>query len=422
MHSPRLLALGVVAALSLTACTAADPTPPAVAPSGTTSASASQTLLPSGEPSTSPHASPTVEPISDSPPPVALQTVGEGFAAPIGIAPAPGGWLIVNEQEGRAVAFDPVSGETAMTLDISDRVASGGERGLLGLVLHPDWPSDDRAFVHYSGSDGGTVLSEFRGSQPDGEAPTLDPRLEIVLLTLAQPFGNHNGGQLAFGPDGQLWMALGDGGSGGDPLVSGQDPTTLLGSILRLDVSTRGAYAIPDDNPFADGNGGAPEVYLFGLRNPWRFSFDRATGELWIADVGQGAYEEVNRLDPGDAGANLGWNTMEGAHCFQVADCSADGLVLPVAEYGRDEGCSVTGGHVYRGPAIDGLRGWYLMADYCSGRLLGVRSDTDASSVATPVLVLETGARVSAIGTDDRGELYLADLEAGRISRIVPGG
>ncbi|MEO5986648.1 MAG: PQQ-dependent sugar dehydrogenase [Candidatus Limnocylindria bacterium] len=421
MHSPRLLVLGVVAALSLAACSAADPTPSTDAPSGAASASASPTAPASDEPSTSPHASPTVEPISDSPPPLALQTVGEGFAAPIGIAPAPGGWLIVNEQEGRAVALYPDSGEMATTLDVRDRVGGGGERGLLGLVLHPDWPSDDRAWVHYSGSDGGTVLSEFRGSQADGEAPTLDPGSEIVLLTLAQPFGNHNGGQLAFGPDGQLWMALGDGGSGGDPLGSGQDPMTLLGSILRLDVSTPGAYAIPEDNPFADGRDGAPEVYLFGLRNPWRFSFDRATGELWIADVGQGAYEEVNRLDPGDAGANLGWNKMEGAHCFEVADCSTDGLVLPVAEY-ADVGCAVTGGHVYRGPAIDGLRGWYVMADYCSGRLMAVRSDTDASSVVAPLLVLKTGARVSAIGTDERGELYLADLEAGRISRIVPGG
>ncbi len=422
MDSPRLLVLGGLAALTLAACTAADPTPSAVTPPFSESTGASPTVAASNDPDASADASPTVEPVSDTPPPLALQTVGDGFAAPIGIAPAPGGWIIVNEQAGRAVALAPDSGETATTLDISDRIGSGGERGLLGLVLHPDWPDDDRAFVHYSGSDGGTVLSEFRGSQAEGAAPTLDPGSEVVLLTLAQPFGNHNGGQLAFGPDGQLWMALGDGGSGGDPLGSGQDPTTLLGSILRLDVSTAGTYAIPDDNPFADGQGGAPEVYLFGLRNPWRFSFDRATGALWIADVGQGAYEEVNRLDPGDAGANLGWNTMEGAHCFGASDCSTDGLVLPVAEYGRDVGCSVTGGHVYRGAEIDGLRGWYLMADYCSGRLMGVRSDTDASAVAAPTMVLETGARVSAIGTDDRGELYVADLEAGRISRIVPGG
>lgn len=422
MRSPRLLILGGLAAFILAACAATDPTPSTVTPSVATPPGASQTVTPSAGAIPSFDASPTVEPISDTPPPLAMQTVGEDFAAPIGLAPAPGGWLIVNEQGGRAVALDPSNGETATTLDISDRTASGGERGLLGLVLHPDWPNDDRAFVHYSGSDGGTVLSEFHGSQADGAPPTLDPGSEVVLLTQAQPFGNHNGGQLAFGPDGQLWMALGDGGSGGDPLGSGQDPTTLLGSILRLDVSTAGAYAIPDDNPFADGREGAREVYLFGLRNPWRFSFDAATGLLWIADVGQGAHEEVNRLDPGDAGANLGWNTMEGAHCFQARDCSTDGLVLPVAEYGRDVGCSVTGGHVYRGPAIDGLRGWYLMADYCSGRLMGVRSDTDASSVAAPLVLLETDARVSAIGADNRGELYVADLATGRISRIVPGG
>ncbi len=422
MHSPRLLVMGVLVALSLAACTAAEPTPSIATPSAATPPDASRTVTPSTGAGPSLGGSPSDEPISDTPPPVGLETVGEGFAAPIGIAPAPGGWLVINEQAGRAVALDPGSGETSTTLDISDRISSGGERGLLGLVLHPDWPNDDRAFVHYSGSDGGTVLSEFRGSQPEGAAPTLDPGSEAVLLTQAQPFGNHNGGQLAFGPDGKLWMALGDGGAGGDPMGNGQDPTTLLGSILRLDVSTAGTYAIPDDNPFANGRDGAPEVYLFGLRNPWRFSFDAATGMLWIADVGQGAYEEVNRLDPGDAGANLGWSTMEGAHCFGVADCSTDGLVLPVAEYGRDVGCSVTGGHVYRGAAIDGLSGWYMMADYCSGRLMGVRSDTDASSVATPRVLLETGARISAIGTDSRGELYVADLGAGRISRVVPGG
>lgn len=422
MRFPRLAAIGLALAALLGACTASAPSSSGPAAS---SASASATSPRSSPRSPSPGASapaPTAGEIADPPPAVALQPIAEGLSAPIGIASAPGGWLIVNEQSGHALSIDPASGETVTTLDIRDRVGSGGERGLLGLVLHPNWPADGRAFVHYSDSSGNTVLSEFSGTQEGAGPPVLDPASEQELLTAEQPFGNHNGGQLAFGPDGYLWMALGDGGSGGDPLGNGQNPMTLLGSILRLDVATAGGYAIPDDNPFAGGTDGAPEVYLFGLRNPWRFSFDRMTSELWIADVGQGAYEEVNRLDPDTAGADLGWNVMEGAHCFSSLDCSTDGLVLPVAEYGRDLGCSVTGGHVYRGAAIDGLTGWYLMADYCSGRLFGVRSDASASEVATPTTLLETGASITAIGSDDAGELYVADVGSGIVSRIVPGG
>ncbi len=421
MHPLRPAVLVLAIAMVLTACAGDDPsgTSSASAEPSATTAPASPTPSASAEPTGA--ASPTVGPISDTPPPLALETVAEGLQSPIGIASAPGGWLLVNEQPGRAVGVDPSSGETTTVLDIRDRVASGGERGLLGLVLHPDWPNDPRAFVHYSDAAGNTVLSEFRGTADGDSAPVLDPSSETVLLTAEQPFPNHNGGQLAFGPDGYLWMALGDGGSGGDPLANGQNPATLLGSLLRLDVSENGTYAIPSDNPFADG-GGAPEVYIYGLRNPWRFSFDRATGALWIADVGQGTHEEVNRLDPAAAGANLGWNVMEGAHCFEAAECSTDGLVLPVAEYGRDMGCSVTGGSVYRGQAVDGLQGWYLMGDYCSGRLFGVRSDTAASEVATPPVVLETGMRITSIGTDDVGEIYLSDFAGGTISRVVPGG
>ncbi|MGQ0606944.1 MAG: PQQ-dependent sugar dehydrogenase, partial [Chloroflexota bacterium] len=229
-------------------------------------------------------------------------------------------------------------------------------------------------------------------------------------------------GQLAFGADGHLWMGLGDGGSGGDPMGNGQDPSTLLGTILRLDVSGAGAYAIPDDNPFADGADGAPEVYLYGLRNPWRFSFDPETDALWIADVGQNAYEEIDRLDPAaDAGANLGWNVMEASHCFVDAACSSDGLVLPVAEYGRDLGCSVTGGSVYRGTALDGLRGWYVFSDYCSGHLFGTRSDTDGSDLS-PRILAETGSAITSFGTDEAGELYVTDLAGGFLARIVAGG
>lgn len=370
-----------------------------------------------------PAGSPTLEPIADDPPHVALEVVADGLADPIGIASAPGGWLLVNERAGRVVAIHRA--ERSIALDITDRVLGEGERGLLGLVLHPDWPEDGRAFVHYSDRNGDTVLSELTGSQDGDAAPVLDPASERVLLTVDQPFANHNGGQLAFGPDGYLWFGLGDGGSGGDPLGNGQNPFALLGSILRLDVSEPGGYTVPPDNPFADGSGGAPEVYLYGLRNPWRFSFDPETGLLWIADVGQGAYEEIDRIDPAaTAGANLGWNVMEGSHCFADAACSSDGLVTPLAEYGHDQGCSVTGGYVYRGGAIDGLRGWYLFGDYCSGLLFGIRSDAEApadGSALAPRVLLETGRSISSFGTDTDGDLYFTDIGGGALLRIVAG-
>jgi hypothetical protein len=280
--------------------------------------------------------------------------------------------------------------------------------------------------VHYSDRNGDTVLSEFTGSQDEGAAPSLDAASEEVLLTVAQPFANHNGGQLAFGPDGYLWFGLGDGGSGGDPLGNGQNPSALLGSILRLDVSAPGAYAIPADNPFADGADGAPEVYLYGLRNPWRFSFDSETGLLWVADVGQESYEEVDRIDPATAaGANLGWNLMEASHCFAEQACTSDGLVLPIAEYGHDQGCSVTGGLVYRGGDVDGLQGWYLFGDYCTGLFFGLPSDAEApadGSALAPRVLLETGRSISSFGTDTDGELYLTDIGGGTLSRIVAGG
>ena len=371
-------------------------------------------------------ATPSTTPTAGDPPPIALEPVADGFVSPIGLTGAPGGWLLVNEQPGVAVAVHPERGARAVAVDLRDRISSGGERGLLGLALHPEWPAVARAFVHYTDLAGNTVVSEVSGTQGAGGPPILDPTSERVLLRVEQPDSNHNGGQLAFGPDGHLWLGLGDGGSADDPHGHGQDTSTLLGSILRLDVSTPGAYAIPVDNPFADGSGGHPEIYLFGLRNPWRFSFDPETGALWIADVGQNAFEEINRIDPvADAGANLGWNVMEAAHCFADAGCSADGLFLPLAEYGRDHGCSVTGGHVYRGDGVPGLAGWYLFSDYCTGYVMGVPADAPAPDDGTalaPRILLETGIPISSFGAGDDGELYVVDHIAGTLSRIVAGG
>ena len=355
--------------------------------------------------------------------------VADGLADPINVTGTPEGWLLVNERGGRVIAVHPATGASAVAVDIGDRVVGGGEQGLLGLALHPDWPDVPRAFVHYSerATGGDTVVSELAGTPGSADAPpTLDAASEQVLLRVEQPFPNHNGGQLAFGPDGFLYLGLGDGGAANDPFGNGQNASTLLGSILRLDVATPGRASVPGDNPFATGDGGAAEVFLYGLRNPWRFSFDRGTGLLWIADVGQDAFEEVNRIDPAtQSGANLGWNVMDGAHCFAAASCSPDGLVLPLVEYGQGGGnCSVTGGYVYRGEAIPDLRGWYLFGDYCSGLVFGVASDVQPApegSALAPLTVLESGLQISSFGEDVDGELYVADLAGGALYRVVAG-
>jgi glucose/arabinose dehydrogenase len=431
MLPPRRLLMACVLGVVLAACS--EPSPPrspspSVGPPSGAPAPASERAAPTERGTVRPSASATGVAIATEPPALALEEVVNGLSAPINIAATPDGWLLVNERAGRVVAVDPTSGERAVTLDIGDRVLGQGEQGLLGLALHPDWPDAPRAFMHYSDRNGDTVLAEYAATAT-AAPPVLDPTSERVILRADQPFANHNGGQLAFGPDGSLYIALGDGGSGGDPQGHGQNPHSLLGSILRIDVEMPDdtpapdsiGYGIPDDNPFADGADGAPEVFVYGLRNPWRFSFDAATGALWIGDVGQNAYEEVDRLDPeADAGANLGWNVKEASHCYNGLTCASDGLVLPIAEYGRDQGCSVSGGYVYRGDAIPGLTGWYLFSDYCSGLVFGVPSDVEG--VVAPRVLLETGRSVSTFGQDADGELYVADLGGGAIYRIVAGG
>ena len=417
--------LVVLMAALLAACgTPSDATPgPASVSPGASSPTVSATgspPTPSASATQTAPATATTTPIATDPPPVALEAIAAGLSAPISIAAVPDGRLLVNERGGRVVVVDPSDGATSTALDIGDRVLGQGEQGLLGLALDPAWPDDTSVYVHYTDGRGRTVLSEF--TMTSTESLEIDPGSETVLIQLDQPFANHNGGQLAFGPDGHLYVGLGDGGAGGDPMGNGQNPETLLGSILRLDVGAGDGepYAVPDDNPFVDG-GGAPEVFLHGLRNPWRFSFDRVTGELWVADVGQNAFEEVDRVDPAsDAGGNLGWNVMEASHCYGDADCSDDGLIGPVTEYGRDVGCSITGGYVYRGTAVPGLAGWYLFSDYCSGILMGIPSDVE--SLTPPRTLAQMGISPSAFGEDAAGELYVADIEGGTIYRIVPGG
>lgn len=305
-------------------------------------------------------------------------------------------------------------------LDISGQVAGGGEQGLLGLAFYPDHAATGRFVVHYTDVAGNTRLSGFLvSSDPD----VADAASEQAILTASQPYSNHNGGQVTFGADGFLYLGLGDGGSSGDPQGRGQDLTELLGSILRIDVQSGTSYTVPADNPFVGLAGARPEVWSYGLRNPWRFSFDRTTRDLYIADVGESTIEEINVApDAGGAGrgVNYGWNRMEGSRCFQGAPCDQNGLVLPALEYSHDQGCSVTGGYVYRGSAIPALQGLYFYADYCQG---WVRSFRYVGGVATEVTdwpTLKPGGQITSFGEDAAGELYVL-VSSGNVFKIVPG-
>ncbi len=318
---------------------------------------------------------------------VGLQPVATGLDRPVGLVQEPGGPLLVLLQAGRVATLDG-----RVWLDLAERVGSGGERGLLGLAFHPDYRRNRLFYLHYTNRAGDTEVWEYREGRPQRR-----------LLYQAQPFANHNGGQLAFGPDGALYLGLGDGGGQGDPLGNAQNPKRLLGKLLRFDL--RSPHPVP-------------EVWALGLRNPWRFSFDRKTGDLYLADVGQDAWEEVNFVPAGEGrGWNFGWNVMEGRHCYRPAvGCRRPGRVPPVLEYGHDEGCSVTGGYVYRGRAIPWLSGKYVFGDYCSGRVwVGYR----AGGTWKRELLMRTPDRIASFGEDAAGELYLVD-HRGAVLRLVP--
>lgn len=315
--------------------------------------------------------------------------------------------LFLLEQPGRVRILHNGTLQSSAFLDISDRVDFGGEMGLLGLAFHPRFAKNGRFFVNYTRKpDGATVVAEFQG------LPNSDRALpkEKTLLIIQQPYTNHNGGMLAFGPDGYLYIATGDGGAGGDPENRGQDPNTLLGKILRIDVDQGDPYGIPPGNPFA-GQPNGREIFALGFRNPWRFSFDRQSGRLWAADVGQNRWEEIDVVE---AGNNYGWRVMEGAHCFQPSrGCATAGLTLPVAEYpNQSPSCAVTGGYVYRGQDVDFLRGTYVFGDYCSGRIMGLID-------GQPLVLLASGLRISSFGEDEAGELYVVD-HGGGLYRITP--
>jgi len=293
-------------------------------------------------------------------------------------------------------------------LDVSGIISrDSSERGLLGLAFHPAYELTGQFFINYTDSQGDTAIARYRVSSdnPDLAAPDSGE----IILQINQPFANHNGGGIVFGPDGYLYIGMGDGGSGGDPQGNGQNPAALLGKMLRIDVNgTDGerAYAIPADNPYVNNADLAPEVWALGLRNPWRFSFDRETGDLYIGDVGQNQYEEVN-FQPGDSagGENYGWNILEGRHNYS-GGTAPDGLVDPFFEYSHtDGGCSVTGGYLYRGAALPDLQGVYLFGDYCSGIVWASRRN-GTGAWQTDVF-LQTARTISSFGEDEAGELYL---------------
>jgi glucose/arabinose dehydrogenase len=400
----RLLILAASVLLLASACNdeeGADTTGTVESEPVTTGASTGD---PAGEPTTSaPESSPT-EPVSVPPLGEVQLTELARLESLSALAPHPEtGALFVAQRGGLVTVVDPETGEAGEpALDMSERTVAEGERGLLGIAIAPDATF---VYLYYTDTDGDSVLDEY---PLDGA--TIDGSGRREVLTLDQPFPNHNGGQLAFGPDGFLYLGLGDGGSAGDPLGAGQDTGTLLGKILRLDPTGADPYAVPDDNPFVDG-GGEPEVWLYGVRNPWRFSFDRGTGDLWVADVGQNLYEEIDRLpadDEGTAGrgANLGWNLMEGFEPFEGGTEPAD-HTPPVFAYGRDDGCSVTGGYVYRGEAIPFLEGVYVFGDYCTSDLWGLRIDGSGTVTERLDLGVDLGQNeLVSFGEGLDGELY----------------
>ena len=327
--------------------------------------------------------------------------------------------LFATQQGGRILVFpDQQDGtESNLFLDLSLKVSQvGNEEGLLGLVFDPNFKENGYFYVYYSATNPRrSVLSRFSVNKDD---PNLaDAGSEFIIMEIPQPAANHNGGQLAFGPDGYLYMGLGDGGHGGDPFGNGQNVGTLLGSILRIDVadaSDAAGYTVPPDNPLIGVADARPEIWAYGLRNPWRFSFDTQTGALWAGDVGQESWEEINLIEEG---LNYGWNVMEGAHCFSPMDnCEQTGLQLPMAEYRTAEGCAVTGGYVYRGAALPSLAGAYVFGDFCTGKIWGLRYDS--RSVNEVLLLVDSGLMITSFGVDQAGTLYILSRNAG-IYRLI---
>ncbi len=357
---------------------------------------------------------------------VKLVTVASGLSSPVlATAPKDGtGRLFIVEKTGAIRILKNGSLLAIPFLNISRAVSSGSEQGLLGLAFHPNYKVNRKFYVDYTDTAGNTVIREYRAlaAAPD----RADGTSGRTILRIKQPYQNHNGGMIAFGPDGYLYIGMGDGGSGGDPGNRAQSTSVLLGKVLRIDVdgttSTK-AYRVPTTNPYV-GKAGLDEIWQRGLRNPWRFSFDRATGALWIGDVGQNRYEEVDRVTnsatgPG-RGVNWGWRRMEGFHCYNPSTgCTPASYRAPLLEYAHSGGrCAVTGGYVYRGAAVASLRGWYVFGDYCSGEVLAVPAGSASRPAPVKLFGTGSGRLISGFGEDGSGELYVCDLR-GNVYRIA---
>ena len=341
---------------------------------------------------------------------IGLNPVAEGFTKPLFLTYAGDGTnrLFVIEQAGRILLIEEGAINPTPFLDIVSIVGSdANEQGLLSVAFHPDYQGNGRFFIYYTNKDGDAVIARYQVSSDPNVA---DPASGQVLLTVSEPYANHNGGQVAFGADGYLYIGLGDGGAAGDPQNNAQNLDSLLGKILRVDVDRAEPYGVPEDNPFVTQTDTRPEIWSYGWRNPWRFSFDPATADLYVADVGQNQYEEVHvELAGSPSGQNYGWRLMEGFHCYDPAECDPTSLnvVLPVTEYSHDEGCSVTGGYIYRGSQFPALNGVYLYGDYCTGFIWGLRREADGSW--SQARLLESGHTISSFGQDEAGEVYLVD-------------
>ncbi len=349
---------------------------------------------------------------------IALEEVVLGLEMPVGLAHAGDGSrrLFVLEKRGRVRILADGKLLAAPFLDLTDRVGSSAyEQGLLGIAFHPDYAQNGYVFVNYTNLNGDTVVARFSVTDDPNVA---DPTSEVRVLWIDQPASNHNGGHLVFGPDGYLYVGMGDGGGAGDRYGNGQNGQTLLAKILRLDVDEL-PYTIPSDNPFVGDPNMVDEAWAYGLRNPWRFSFDRETGDLYIADVGQNLFEEVNFQPAGSGGGqNYGWPIMEGLYCYAAEECDPRGLTLPVAQYDHDEGCSITGGYVYRGQDFPSLRGIYFFGDFCSGIIWGMMRDEQGRWQVTRLL--DSDLMISTFGEDEAGELYVADINGGVYRIIAP--